>query len=196
MIDRTSNAKIGRQPSTPHPLSRASWNIQSAVAMGLLAFVVSACDTEQRSTTVRVSPVPVSPVAVSPVTVSPIPASPVAISPIAVSPSPTTASPAPTTSPLTDLVGQDVTVSTKVQRVIAPNLFTVYDIESLRGQTVLVATKDQAPAVGTNIELDGVVRNFEAADIEREYGTELTADVEREFVNQPYVAATAIGNVD
>ncbi|NJK52080.1 MAG: hypothetical protein HC936_03325 [Leptolyngbyaceae cyanobacterium SU_3_3] len=162
---------------TRNRLSRASWRIQSAIALGLMTFVISACETEQRAVIAPISPSPTLPATPSPT-------------------SPATILPSPATNPLTELVGQNVTVSTKVQRVITPNLFTVYDVESLRGQTVLVVSKNQAPAIGTNIELTGVVRDFVVADVEKEYGIDVTPEVGQEFVNKPYVAAAALEKVD
>ena len=38
-----------------------------------------------------------------------------------------------------ELIGETVTVSTKVTEVLSPNLFTIYDLESLRGEKDLVA---------------------------------------------------------
>lgn len=106
---------------------------------GFLGLIASGCagEIEQRETVSPISPTStVTPkTSLSPTT----PATPTP--PAAVSPS-------PITKPLTELVGQTVTVSTKVQREISPNLFAVYDKESLRGQTVLVTSKDKAPPIG------------------------------------------------
>jgi len=87
-------------------------------------------------------------------------------------------------------------VSTKVQRVIAPNIFTVYDKESLRGQEVVVVSKEKAPPVGTNIELTGVVRNFVVAEVNKDYGLNVSPDLVTQYVNKPYVAAKAVEKVD
>lgn len=185
MVRRTSDFKI--QPSVVRSPSR---RIPSMMMFGFLALVFCACATEQREVIAPVSPTAASP---SPTT----PASPVPTSPTAASPSPTTpASPMPITRPLGELVGQNVTVSTKVQRVITPNLFTVYDTESLRGQTVLVTTKNSAPPVNTNIEMTGVVRNLVVADVEKEYGIDITPEIEQEYANRPYIAAVAIERVN
>lgn len=182
MIRRTNNPKI--QQRMGYSFLRS---IQGTVAVGFLALVFSACADNQRAVVAPVSPTPTSPTPASP-TISPTPASPTPASP--------TASPVPITRPLTELVGQTVTVSTKVQRVINPNLFTVYDTESLRGQTVLVATTNQAPPANTNIEMTGVIRNFVATDVQKEYGNNITSEVQQEFANKPYIAAIAIERVN
>jgi hypothetical protein len=106
------------------------------------------------------------------------------------------AAPTPAALPNAELIGENVTVSTKVQKVIAPNIFTVYDKESLRGQEVLVVSKDPAPAVGTNIELTGIVRAFNVVEIERDYSLDLTPEIETQYASKPYVAAKAIEKVD
>ncbi|HAZ46945.1 MAG TPA: hypothetical protein DDW76_26095 [Cyanobacteria bacterium UBA11369] len=106
------------------------------------------------------------------------------------------AAPTPAALPNAELVGENVTVSTKVQKVIAPNIFTVYDKESLRGQEVLVVSKDPAPAVGTNIELTGIVRAFNVVEIERDYSLDLTPEIETQYASKPYIAAKAIEKVD
>ncbi|MCU0548216.1 MAG: hypothetical protein MUC48_02600 [Leptolyngbya sp. Prado105] len=191
MVRRTSNVKV--QQGIVRSLSG---KIPGMITAGLLALVFSACAAEQREVVAPVSPSPASPspaTPTSPTTASPAPTSPTTASPAPASP---TASPVPITRPLGELVGQTVTVSTKVQRVITPNLFTVYDTESLRGQTVLVTTKDSAPPVNTNIEMTGVIRNLVVADVEKEYSIDITPEIEQQYANQPYVAAAAIERVN
>ncbi|MGG6265573.1 hypothetical protein ACQ4M3_06155 [Leptolyngbya sp. AN03gr2] len=171
-----------------------SGRVQGMITAGVLALVVSACATEQREVVAPISQAPASPSPTTPA--SPTTATPVApATPASPTASPTT-SPIPITRPLAELVGQNVTVSTKVQKVITPNVFTVYDVESLRGQTVLVVSKNPAPPANTNIEMTGVVRNLVVADVEKEYGIDITPEVEQEYVNQPFVAAVAIGRVN
>ncbi|MDY6901320.1 MAG: hypothetical protein SWZ49_25080, partial [Cyanobacteriota bacterium] len=91
--------------------------------------------------------------------------------------------PASAEFPNTELIGKTVTVSTKVKEIIAPKAFVVYDIESLRGQEVLVVSNQDAPAVGTNIEVTGVINTFDAASIKKDYGFDLTPEVVKLYTN-------------
>lgn len=98
--------------------------------------------------------------------------------------------------PNAELIGKTVTVSTKIKEIISPKAFIVYDIESLRGQEVLVVSNQDAPAVGTNIEVTGVMENFDAAAIKKNYGLDLNQDVVKRYTNKPYLAAKAMEKVD
>ncbi|BAY82744.1 hypothetical protein NIES267_22280 [Calothrix parasitica NIES-267] len=103
---------------------------------------------------------------------------------------------ASTEFPNSELVGKTVTVSTKVKQILGPKAFVVYDIESLRGQEVLVVSNQDAPAVGTNIELTGVMNTFDAASIKKDYGFDLAPEVVKAYTNRPYLAAKAMEKVD
>lgn len=180
------------------------WKVNGAITLALSALVLTtACESEETKVAVPVPAEPVAEAPVAPEVTAPgaaVPGAPVA--PGAATPAanlPTGAAPvAPEAAviPNANLLGENVTVSTKVQEVINPNLFVAYDKESLRGQPILVVSKQPAPAVGTNIELTGVVRNFVAAEVNKEYGLTLEPNVVEPYVGKPYVAAAAIEKVD
>lgn len=98
--------------------------------------------------------------------------------------------------PNAELIGKTVTVSTKVKEIVGPKAFVVYDIESLRGQDVLVVSNQDAPPVGTNMEITGVINTFDAALIKKDYGFDLTPEVAKVYTNRPYLAAKAMEKVD
>lgn len=98
--------------------------------------------------------------------------------------------------PNAELIGETVTVSTKVKEIVGPKAFIVYDKESLRGQDVLVVSSEDAPPVGTNIELTGVIGTFDAAVIKKDYGFDFTPDLVQLYTNKPYLAAKAMEKVD
>ncbi len=60
----------------------------------------------------------------------------------------------------------------------------------------MVVSKEKAPPRGANIELTGIVRNFVLADIERDYGINLSPNLFIQYVNKPYIDAKAIEKVD
>ena len=97
---------------------------------------------------------------------------------------------------LTELVGETVTVSTKVTEVLSPNLFTVYDVESLRGEEVLAITDIAIPEPGTNIEVTGEIMELDEAAIKSAYDVELEPDVVEAYAEKPYLAVQAIEQVD
>ncbi|MBV6627807.1 MAG: NfeD family protein [Rivularia sp. (in: Bacteria)] len=98
--------------------------------------------------------------------------------------------------PNAELIGETVTVSTKVKEIVGPKAFIVYDKESLRGQEMLVVSDKDAPPVGTNIEVTGVVGTFDAAVIKRDYDLDFTPDLVKVYENRPYLAAKAMEKVD
>lgn len=159
-----------------------------AIALTFFALILTTgCATQKPKV---VAPAPVAEAPVAPPVTTPVPRD----TTLPTGPAP--AAPIPAALPNAELVGENVTVSTKVQKVIAPNIFTVYDKESLRGQEVLVVSKDPAPAVGTNIELTGIVRAFNVVEIERDYGLDLIPEIETQYASKPYIAAKAIEKVD
>jgi hypothetical protein len=99
-------------------------------------------------------------------------------------------------SSLEQLVGETVTVSTKVKEIVGPKAFIVYDKESLRGEKVLVVINQDAPAVGTNIEVTGDIKTFDAAVIKRDYDLDFKPDLVKVYENKPYLAARAMEKVD
>ena len=66
---------------------------------------------------------------------------------------------------LGSLIGETVTVSTKVTEVLSPNLFTAFDEESMRGEEILIVTDIAEPAVGDNVEVTGDVMTFDEAAV-------------------------------
>ncbi|BAZ09021.1 hypothetical protein NIES4071_08270 [Calothrix sp. NIES-4071] len=214
MINKLTNISFGNfQNLRRNRLFFALPKLKAAIAIAFLTSVVSACESENEPGAV-ISPAPE--VAATPV-VTPtviVTATPTVTPTVVVTAKPTvtptvviiatpTATPTVTVTatpkaglPNAKLIGENVTVSTKVQRVITPNLFTVYDKESLGGQEVLVVSKQQAPPVGTNIELTGVVRNFVVADVNKNYNLNLSPTTVQAYVNKPYVDAKAIEKVD
>jgi hypothetical protein len=98
--------------------------------------------------------------------------------------------------PNAELVGENVTVSTKVTEIVGPKAFVAYDKESLRGQPILVVSDQDAPPVGTNVEVSGVIGTFDAAVIKRDYDLDFNPDIVQLYTNKPYLAAKAIEKVD
>lgn len=98
--------------------------------------------------------------------------------------------------PNAELVGENVTVSTKVTEIVGPKAFVAYDKESLRGQPILVVTDQPVPPVGTNVEVSGVIGTFDAALIERDYDWDVGDDIVKVYNNKPYLAAKAMEKVD
>ncbi len=98
--------------------------------------------------------------------------------------------------PNAELIGETVTVSTKVKEIVGPKAFIVYDKESLRGQEILVVSNEDAPAVGTNIEVTGDIATFDAAVIKRDYDLDFAPDLVQLYTNKPYLAAKAMEKVD
>jgi hypothetical protein len=202
MINKFTNISVNNfQHFQNHDLVQILLKVNALIALGLFALVLPGCENRTEPEAV------VSPVA--PVAVAPTPA-PTATVTAAPTPAPTvtvTATPAPASTvtvtptaqaalPNAKLIGENVTVSTKVQKILTPNVFTVYDKESLRGQEVLVVSKQQAPPAGTNIELTGVVRNFVLADVNKNYGLNISPSIVTQYANKPYIDAKAIEKVD
>ncbi|KPQ32713.1 MAG: Prokaryotic membrane lipoprotein lipid attachment site [Phormidesmis priestleyi Ana] len=94
------------------------------------------------------------------------------------------------------LIGETVTVSTKVTETISPNLFTVYDIESLQGQELLAVTDLPIPEMGTNIEVTGDILEMDEAAIQEAYNVVLEPEVVEAYAGKPYLAVKAIEAVD
>ncbi len=98
--------------------------------------------------------------------------------------------------PNAELVGENVTVSTKVTEIVGPKAFIAYDKESLRGQPILVVSNQDAPPVGTNVEVSGVIGTFDAALVKKDYDWDASPEIVQTYVNKPYLAAKAIEKVD
>lgn len=97
---------------------------------------------------------------------------------------------------VSELIGETVTVSTKVTEVLSDNLFTVYDAESMRGEEVLAITDLPIPEVGSNIELTGDVMEMDAAAVESAYSVVLEDDVKDAYTGKPYISVRAMEAVD
>jgi hypothetical protein len=202
MINKLTNISFGNFLSLRHNrLFLAIPKLNTAIAIAFFTSLVSACQNQNEPGAV-ISPVPelaatpvVTPTVIITTTPTVTPTVTVTARPT-VTPTVTVTATPQAGLPNAELIGENVTVSTKVQRVINQNLFTVYDKESLRGQEVLVVSKQKAPPVGTNIELTGVVRNFVVADVNKNYSLNLSPTIVQPYVNKPYIDAKAIEKVD
>jgi len=83
-----------------------------------------------------------------------------------------------------------------VTETISPNLFTVYDIESLQGQELLAVTDLPIPEMGTNIEVTGDILEMDEAAIQEAYNVVLEPEVVEAYAGKPYLAVKAIEAVD
>lgn len=99
-------------------------------------------------------------------------------------------------SDATELIGETVTVSTEVTEIVSPNIFTVYDVESLRGEELLAITDIPIPEAGTNIEVTGEILDLDEAAIKAAYSVELEPEVAEAYAGRPYLAVQAIEVVD
>jgi len=100
------------------------------------------------------------------------------------------------TADVSDLMGETVTVSTKITEVLSPNLFTVYDIESLRGEEMLAITNIAIPEVGTNVEVTGEIMELDETTIKTAYDVTLEPDVAEAYADRPYLAVKGLEAVD
>lgn len=100
------------------------------------------------------------------------------------------------TSEASELIGETVTISTKVTEVLSPNIFTIYDIESLRGEEILAITDIDVPEAGTNIEVTGEILELDEADIQSAYAVTLDPAVAEAYADRPYLAVQALEAVD
>lgn len=97
---------------------------------------------------------------------------------------------------VSELIGETVTVSTEVTEKISDNLFTIYDVESLRGEEMLAITDLPVPEAGSNIEVTGEVMELDEAAIKSAYGVELEPEVVEAYTGKPYLAVQALEAVD
>lgn len=97
---------------------------------------------------------------------------------------------------VSELMGETVTISTKVTEVLSPNLFTVFDEESMRGEEVLAVTDLPTPEVGQNVELTGDVMEMDEAAVNEAYNVTLEPDVVAAYTGKPYIAVRALEPVD
>ena len=100
------------------------------------------------------------------------------------------------TEDLGSLIGQTVTISTKVTEVLSPNLFTAFDEESMRGEEILIVTDLPAPEVGDNVEVTGEVMELDAAAVDEAYSITLEPEVVEAYTGKPYIAAKGLEPVD
>lgn len=94
------------------------------------------------------------------------------------------------------LMGETITVSTKITEVLSPNLFTVYDIESIRGEEILAITNLFVPEPGANVEITGKIMELDQATIQDAYSMTLEPDVVEIYLGRPYIAVKAMELVD
>ena len=89
-------------------------------------------------------------------------------------------------------MGKTVTVSSKVDKVISPNAFTLDDKELIGGKELLVvgAIPSGDPIhEGETVLVTGPVRKFITAEIERDFDFDLQPEVEVEYEGRPVVIA-------
>ena len=97
---------------------------------------------------------------------------------------------------VSELIGETVTVSTEITEKISDNLFTIYDVESLRGEEMLAITDLPVPDAGTNIEVTGEVMELDEAAIQEAYSVTLEPEVVEAYTGKPYLAVQALEEVD
>jgi hypothetical protein len=192
---RNNGLLIGHNSDRRRGLIHVLWNAQGAITVGLLLLVVSACQNNQEAVNPEGGPT------IQPATETPeATGTPAATATPEVTATPTAQATtgAATETPNAQLIGETVTVSTKVMKVISPKAFIAQDKESLAGEEVLVVSDFESPAVavGNNIELTGVMEKFVVADIEKEYGLDLEPEIEKQFRDKAILTAKAIEKVD
>lgn len=92
-------------------------------------------------------------------------------------------------------MGKTVTVSSKVDKVISPNAFTLDDKELIGGKELLVvgAIPSGDPIhEGETVLVTGPVRKFITAEIERDFDFDLQPELEVEYEASPVVIAQSI----
>lgn len=97
---------------------------------------------------------------------------------------------------LSGLIGETVTVSTEITEKISDNLFSIYDVESLRGEEVLAVTNLPIPETGTNIEVTGVIMELDQEAIQSAYAITLDPEVVEAYTGKPYLNVEALEPVD
>ncbi|MBE9214978.1 NfeD family protein [Plectonema cf. radiosum LEGE 06105] len=200
MIDRLDNNRVtSKKRYNMSDLIQKMKKVNSAIAIALFALVFTGCDANDQIGTVEsTEQTPGAAITGDTTIQTPIPTTDANIPQTtgAASPDATDNIPASAALPAAELIGETVTVSTKVTEIVGPKAFVAYDKESLRGQPILVVSDQDAPAVGTNIEVTGVVGSFDAAVIKRDYDLDFNPDIVKVYENQPYLAAKAIEKVD
>lgn len=92
-------------------------------------------------------------------------------------------------------MGKTVTVSSKVNKVISPNAFTLDDKELIGGKELLVvgAIPSGDPIhEGETVLVTGPVRKFITAEIERDFDFDLQPELEVEYEGRAVVIAQSI----
>lgn len=96
-------------------------------------------------------------------------------------------------------MGKTVTVSSKVDKVISANAFTLDDKKFIGGKELLVVgaipTGDRI-VEGETVQVTGPVRKFVTAEIERDFDFNLQPDLEVEYENTAVVIAQSIQRVE
>lgn len=188
----TNNSVTAKKAFKVGNLIKKIGKTNSAIAIAFLALVLPACDADDKIGTVESTEQAPGATNTGDTTTTEVPGTPGAAVPGADA----TDSSEVAGSSLEQLVGETVTVSTKVKEIVGPKAFIVYDKESLRGQKVLVVSNQDAPAVGTNIEVTGDIATFDAAVIKRDYDFDFAPDLVKVYENKPYLAAKAMEKVD
>lgn len=95
-------------------------------------------------------------------------------------------------------IGKTVTVSSKVDKVISPNAFTLDDKELIGGKELMVVgalTAGNPIVEGETIQVTGLVRKLVIAEIEREFDLDLQPELEVEYEGTAVVIAKSTQRV-
>lgn len=189
-MNRLTNNKVAaKEDFKVGNLIKKIGKTNGAIAIAFLALVLPACDTNDNIGEVK--PLEESTEATNTGdTTTQVPGTGAAV------PDATDGIPKSAGLPNAELIGETVTVSTKVKEIVGPKAFIVTDKESLRGQDVLVVSSQDAPPVGTNIEVTGDIKTFDAAVIKKDYDLDFAPDLVKVYENKPYLAAKAMEKVD
>ncbi|MGB3650530.1 MAG: hypothetical protein WBA41_04865 [Rivularia sp. (in: cyanobacteria)] len=196
MMNRIENNSVIKRDSKVGNLIKKIAKANGAIAIASLALFLGACDTTSDKIG-TVEPIEQAPgaTATGDTTTEVPPTTDTTIGNPAL-PDSTDNIPPSAGLPNAELVGENVTVSTKVTEIVGPKAFIAYDKESLRGQPILVVSNEDAPPVGTNVEVSGVIGTFDAAVVKKDYGWDATPEIVNLYVNKPYLAAKAMEKVD
>lgn len=95
--------------------------------------------------------------------------------------------------PNADLIGKTVTVSGEVDQIFGPKAFTIEGDKLFNDPELLVVSATSSPIIkDTLVQVTGMVREFDRAEIERKFDLDLAQEFEVEFRGKPVLIATAV----
>ncbi len=99
-----------------------------------------------------------------------------------------------TAGDLSAMLGQSVTVRGPVTEIVNTMLFTVTDpaIGDATGVLVMVPTGSFAVGQGQQVEVTGIMQQFDLAELERTLGVDIDDTVAANFSGRPVVIATQV----